>query len=195
MPQWEKKDSQRGKRGYHLWYAQQKIKQKMLFKQGDFFDFFPYVLNSTLLHLPPLRFHCVATSALTVRRSNHLVRSHPHGQISSTAWLDLIHTWLNLIHNLARSHPQLGQILSKTWLDLIHTWLDLIHNLTRSHPQPGQISSTTWLDLIHNLARSHPKDIVIRPYIILVHGVKIAHSARSNYSYLNANYYSEKIKV
>ncbi len=38
----------------------------------------------TLLHLPPLRFHCigivpktVATSALAVRRSNHSARSHP----------------------------------------------------------------------------------------------------------------------
>jgi hypothetical protein len=46
------------------------------------------VLYSTLLHLPPLRFHCaggcwdrkprtVATSALAVRRSNHSVTSQP----------------------------------------------------------------------------------------------------------------------
>ncbi len=28
-------------------------------KHGDFFGFFFYVLYSTLLHLPPLRFHCV----------------------------------------------------------------------------------------------------------------------------------------
>jgi hypothetical protein len=44
--------------------------------------YFP-LLYSTLLHLPPLRFHCiegcstVATSALTVRRSKHSARSHP----------------------------------------------------------------------------------------------------------------------
>ncbi len=28
-------------------------------KQGNFMDFFSYELYSTLLHLPPLRFHCV----------------------------------------------------------------------------------------------------------------------------------------
>ncbi len=44
--------------------------------QGDLFDFF-YVLNSTLLHLPPLRFHCVGgccdrtQDCCAVRRSNH----------------------------------------------------------------------------------------------------------------------------
>jgi hypothetical protein len=46
------------------------------------------VLNSTLLHLPPVRFHPVSENAgieprtvatLAVRRSNHSVRSHPHG--------------------------------------------------------------------------------------------------------------------
>jgi hypothetical protein len=54
----------------------------------DFILFYPYILYSTLLHMPPLRFHCgdgcwdrtrrtVATGALAVRRSNHLARSHP----------------------------------------------------------------------------------------------------------------------
>ncbi len=65
-----------------------------------FFVFF--VLYSTLLHLPPLRFHCVhgsgieprtvAIGALAVRRSNHykldLVRNYR---------LDLIRTRLDLI--------------------------------------------------------------------------------------------------
>jgi hypothetical protein len=47
---------------------------------GGCFEFF-YELSSTLLHLPPLRFHCVggcwdrnrtvANLALVVRRSNH----------------------------------------------------------------------------------------------------------------------------
>jgi hypothetical protein len=48
-----------------------------------------YVLDSTLFHLPPLRFHCVAedvgieirtvaTLALAVRRSNDSARSHPN---------------------------------------------------------------------------------------------------------------------
>jgi hypothetical protein len=50
-----------------------------------FLEFF-YVLYSTLLHLPPLRFHCdggcwdrtrtVVTSALAVRSSNQSARSH-----------------------------------------------------------------------------------------------------------------------
>ncbi len=61
---------------------------------GRFFGiFFPYVLYSKLLHLPPLIFHCVggcwdrtqgtvATSALAVRSSNHSTRSH--GWIQNT---------------------------------------------------------------------------------------------------------------
>jgi hypothetical protein len=58
-----------------------------------------HVLYSTLLHLPPLRFHCVGgcwdrTTAMPVRRS-------------ITIRLDLIHSRLDLIH---------------TRLDLIHGW-------------------------------------------------------------------------
>jgi hypothetical protein len=57
--------------------------------KGGIFGFFLfYVQYSTLLHLPPLRFHCVGedaeielrtvvTTALAVRRSNHSARSHP----------------------------------------------------------------------------------------------------------------------
>ncbi len=56
---------------------------------GEFLDiFFFYIRYSTLLHLPPLRFHCVAgccieprtvaTATLAVRRSKHSARSHPH---------------------------------------------------------------------------------------------------------------------
>jgi hypothetical protein len=57
-----------------------------IFRKGKFLVF--YVLDSTLLHLPPLRFPCVgdagieprtvATLALAVRRSNNSARSHPH---------------------------------------------------------------------------------------------------------------------
>ncbi len=57
----------------------------IFFKGGLFF-----VLYSTLFHLPLLRFHCVggcwdrrtkfATSALTVRRSNHSAKSHPQAK-------------------------------------------------------------------------------------------------------------------
>ncbi len=57
-----------------------------------FLSFFPFfflcaLFNSTLLHLPPLRFHCVrgywdgsqdcCDFGLIARRSNHSARSHP----------------------------------------------------------------------------------------------------------------------
>ncbi len=93
------------------------------------------LLYSTLLHLPPLRFHCVggcrvATFALAERSSNHSARSHPHstfgqisstfGQISSLTRLGLIHIRLGRSHphsarcnpHSARSHPLLGQVSS-----------------------------------------------------------------------------------
>jgi hypothetical protein len=60
-----------------------------------------YVLYSTLLHLPPLRFHCVGGCwdwtqdccdiVSAVKRSNHSTRSHPHTATSHP--------------NSARSHP------------------------------------------------------------------------------------------
>jgi hypothetical protein len=75
--------------------------------KGDFLAFF-YVHYSTLLNLPPLRFHCAggcwdrtqdcSALALTSRRL--------------TTRLDLIHSRLDLIH---------------TQLDLNHSRLDLIH--------------------------------------------------------------------
>ncbi len=67
-------------------------------------------------------------------------------------------TRLDLIHNLARSrpqlgyrsHPNLGSISSTTRLDLIHnSTLDLIHNSA--------------IDLIQNSARSHPKSAISNP--------------------------------
>jgi hypothetical protein len=103
-----------------------------------------YVLCSTLLHLPPLRFHCVAGSwdgtrdccnfGIGSQRSNHLARSHPQPARSHTRSAISSTTRLDLIHAL---------------LDLIHTRLDLIHNSARSPPQLGWISSTTRLDFIH----------------------------------------------
>jgi hypothetical protein len=50
--------------------------------RGFSFFIFMYVLFSTVLHLLPLRFHCVGGSwdrilALAVRFSNHTARSHP----------------------------------------------------------------------------------------------------------------------
>jgi hypothetical protein len=53
---------------------------------------------------------------------------------------DLIHQ----VHSSAITHPLIRR-------------LDLIHNSARYHPQLGQISSTTQLEFIHNSARSHPQ--------------------------------------
>ncbi len=66
-------------------------KKIVIFLQNINRVIFLYVLYSTLLHLLPLRFHCVGASeyagiieprtvavfALAVRRSNHSARSHP----------------------------------------------------------------------------------------------------------------------
>ncbi len=56
--------------------------------QGDFLDFFIYVLYSTLLHLSPsdstvsedagVEPRTVATSILSVRRNSRWATSHPH---------------------------------------------------------------------------------------------------------------------
>ncbi len=55
-----------------------------------------YVLFPTLLHLPPLRFHCVRgcwdrthdnCDSLVVRRSNHLARSGSHPHLVITLWI------------------------------------------------------------------------------------------------------------
>ncbi len=129
-----------------------------------FFWFFSFGLRySTLLHLPPLRFHCVegcrgrtqdscdygigsqSSDALTARLD--LIHNSPIDLIHSR--LDLIHIWLDLNHTrLDLIHTRLW-ISSTTRLDLNHTRPDLIHNSgtshphsARSHPQLGHISST-----------------------------------------------------
>jgi hypothetical protein len=90
-------------------------------KKGDFWIFSYYVRYSTLLHLPPLRFHCDRGFwhrtqdfwYFTVRRNTHLaidlIRNSAIELIHNSA-IDLIHNWaLDLIHNSAiGSHPQLG---------------------------------------------------------------------------------------
>ncbi len=92
--------------------------------------------SSTAPQIPLLRRiepRTVVILALTDRRSNHSVRSHPQTR------LDLIHRLGQISStDLARSHPQ--------------TQLYLIHKLGyRSHPQTRvQISST-------NSASSHPQ--------------------------------------
>jgi hypothetical protein len=76
-----KNDDGDGRIGGHVLYRQRPRIHK-IFKRGFLwiFSFF-----STLLHLPPLRFHCiepwtVATTASAVRRSNHSARSRPLSQ-------------------------------------------------------------------------------------------------------------------
>ncbi len=92
-----------------------------------------YVRNSTLLHLPPLRFHCsedagieprtVATLALTARRS--------------TTRLDLVHSRLDLIHaRLDLIHPR---------LDLIHPRLDLIPFLSSTFRRKTRVEKRMWV--------------------------------------------------
>jgi hypothetical protein len=65
-----------------------------------FWDFF-YVLNSTLLYLPPLRFHCVGGCC---DRTKGLLRLR-HWQS------DALTPRPDLIHNYARSHPLRKQLL------------------------------------------------------------------------------------
>ncbi len=128
----------------------------------DFLDFLK-ILYSTLLHLPPFRFHCVrgcrikprtiATLALAARRSNQSARSHPYSARSHPkARPDLIHSRPDLVQKLgqissafaqisskssARYQPPLGQISSKS--------------SARSHPHSAHPKS----------ARSHPKTKVV----------------------------------
>jgi hypothetical protein len=55
--------------------------------------------DSTVSEDAGIEHRTAATLALTVRRSNHLARSH-----ASTSWLDLI-------HDLAISHPSIEMLL------------------------------------------------------------------------------------
>ncbi len=68
-----------------------------------------YVHYSTLLHLPPLKFHCVGGC-------------WDRTQDCCDIGIDALTTWLNLIHSR---------------IDLIHVRIDLIHDSDRSHPRPG----------------------------------------------------------
>jgi hypothetical protein len=84
---------------------------------------FFYVRYSTLLQLPPLRFHCVgnagtelktvATLAFTARRSNHLARSHPVTRKKNfcTAFLRF---WFSVINKLCQQIAQLANQKSET---------------------------------------------------------------------------------
>ncbi len=99
------------------------IYSKKLILKGHYFEFFSfYVQYSTLLHLPPLKFHCVGgcwdrTQEL---RPRHWLPDAP------TTRLDLIHSRPDLIYTrLDLIHSRLNLI--HTRLDLIHSRLELIH--------------------------------------------------------------------
>ncbi len=95
--------------------------------RGFFWIFSFYVWYSTLLHLPPLRFHCVRGCW-----------NRTPGQLRLRHWLsDALTTRLDLIHNR---------------LDLIHTRLDLIHfdlSRTLSRPLPDGWMLMVRRKLIH----------------------------------------------
>jgi hypothetical protein len=82
--------------------------------KGNFFGFSFNVHYSTLLHLPLLRFHFVGGCwDRTQDCCDFGIESQtlqPLGYVSSTAWLDLIHTWLDIIHEHTISLRFLGII-------------------------------------------------------------------------------------
>ncbi len=76
--------------------------QLQIYRKRGFFGFLSfYVRYSTLLPVPPFRFHCVGRCG---DRTKTVVT------LALTA--SALTTLLDLIHSSARSYPQLGQILS-----------------------------------------------------------------------------------
>jgi hypothetical protein len=127
------------------------------FLWGDFWDFFMYDIQHCFICRPSVSTvsedagiepRTVATTALTVRRSNQSARSHPQSTIFIHSRLDLIHSRLDLIHTrLDLIHNRLDLIHNR--LDLIHSRLDLIHSrLDLIHTRLDLIHNR--LDLIHN---------------------------------------------
>jgi hypothetical protein len=92
-----------------------------MLKTGDFFIIFS-VLYSTLLHLPPVRFHCVggcwnrtqySCDFSIVRRFNHSDISHPHSARS--------------YQRSARSHPYSARSHTLLYWNVVQHMLQNIH--------------------------------------------------------------------
>ncbi len=118
---------------WYGWIGFVRLDHQQQYQRDIFWIFSSYVLYSTLLHLPPLRFYCVGgywdrTQDCFDFGIDSQQTPKSQGLISSTFRLDLIHC-------SARSHPQSARSHSPARLDLIH-------NSARSHPQS---------------ARSHPQ--------------------------------------
>ncbi len=144
-----------------------------MFLRGDFFGFPVYVHYSTLLHLPPLRFHCargfcsVATLALTVRRSNQSARSRPlnlafeiKGQRKNV-----------LLENLAV--PALKLVKEKTVQHLLHRTFYMKQKFSRKF-KGTQDWDFFWLRFWNlyyffisyvKILRFHKKKFLIRPLL------------------------------
>ncbi len=135
------------------------------YPNGGFFYF--YVLYSSLLHLPPLIFHCVGKYCMgsnpgMLRLLYSQSDALPHSLISATHAPDQMSSRLDQISStqaIDHMSSTLGQMSSTTPLDIIHSSarshhsrLDLIH-----------IQAGSQLDLIHTRldlilkARSHSK--------------------------------------
>jgi hypothetical protein len=135
--------------------------------KGDFFlDL--VVLYSTMLYLPPLRFHCVGgcwdRSQNCCDFGTRCQALLPLGYISFTFNTALSAApQIPLSRNMLGSNPGLFRLrhwLSDaltTQLHLIHIRPHLIHNSATPHPQLGNILSTTRLHLIHKSATSYPQ--------------------------------------
>jgi len=120
------------------------------------FFFLFHVQYSTLLHLPPLRFHCV----VGCRYMNPGLLQCLHWQPDAPTYRpDLIHLG-HISSTSARSHLQLGHISSTS---------------ARSDPQLGQISSTS--------ARSHPRrpDLIYLGWISSHHNGQISFTSARNH--------------
>ncbi len=91
--------------------------------RGIFIDFlFFYIRYSTLLHLPPLRFHCVIGS--WDRTQDSCVRLWHWQSNALTTWLDLIH-YLNVLVQHKAGAQWKQWICRIPWLQ--HSWASLLH--------------------------------------------------------------------
>jgi hypothetical protein len=132
---------------------------RLFFVTGFFWIF--YVLYSTLLHLPPLRLHCVGgcwdrtqdCCDLAVRRFNHSARSHPHSARSHP------HSARSYPHS-ARSYPHSARSHPHSARSYPHSARSYPHS-ARSHPHSARSHPQTRLDLFAPSLPSHNNSVWI----------------------------------